>query len=98
MAENKIILQGLTRAVRADKAKDLRLVNMEADVVDGPQAAKLHGVVFSLLLLIIMLFAREGLLGKKEIWQTGRRSGGSSRAKSMIISSSREKTTILRPG
>ena len=33
-------------------------------------------VVFSLLLLIIMLFAREGLLGKKEIWQTGRRSGG----------------------
>ncbi|HBT6774359.1 TPA: branched-chain amino acid ABC transporter permease, partial [Klebsiella pneumoniae] len=36
----------------------------------------LRMVVFSLLLLIIMLFAREGLLGKKEIWQTGRRSGG----------------------
>jgi branched-chain amino acid transport system permease protein len=32
-------------------------------------------VVFSLLLLIIMLFAREGLLGKKEIWQTGRQHG-----------------------
>ena len=39
---------GLTRAVRADKAKDLRLVNMEADVVDGPQAAKLHGDVLHL--------------------------------------------------
>ena len=36
----------------------------------------LRMVVFSLLLLIIMLFAREGLLGKKEIWRTGRRSGG----------------------
>ncbi|GMX03003.1 hypothetical protein LOCUS_48740 [Klebsiella pneumoniae] len=33
----------------------------------------LRMVVFSLLLLIIMLFAREGLLGKKEIWQMGRR-------------------------
>ena len=38
--------------------------------------ARLWAMVFSLLLLIIMLFAREGLLGKKEIWQTGRRSGG----------------------
>ncbi len=36
------------RAVRADKAKDLRLVNMEADVVDGPQAAELHGDVLHL--------------------------------------------------
>ena len=35
----------------------------------------LRMVVFSLLLLIIMLFAREGLLGKKEVWQVrfGRR-------------------------
>ena len=31
---------------------------------------------FSLLLLIIMLFAREGLLGKKEIWQVGKRGRG----------------------
>lgn len=35
----------------------------------------LQMVVFSLLLLIIMLFAREGCW-EKEIWQTGRRSGG----------------------
>lgn len=33
----------------------------------------LRMVVFSLVLLIIMLFAREGLLGKQEIWQIGRR-------------------------
>ena len=36
----------------------------------------LRMVVFSLLLLIIMLFAREGLLGKKEIWQVGKRGRG----------------------
>ena len=39
---------GLARTVRADKAKDLRFINMEADVVDGPQAAKLHGDVLHL--------------------------------------------------
>ncbi|AFJ46942.1 branched-chain amino acid ABC transporter permease [Shimwellia blattae] len=35
----------------------------------------LRMVVFSLVLLVVMLFAREGLLGKKEIWQLTR-SGG----------------------
>ncbi len=40
----------------------------------------LRMVVFSLILLIIMLFAREGLLGKKEIWQIrpGRKRHGKS--------------------
>jgi branched-chain amino acid transport system permease protein len=33
----------------------------------------LRMVVFSLVLLVIMLFAREGLLGKKEIWQLRRK-------------------------
>ena len=37
----------------------------------------LRMVVFSLVLLIIMLFAREGLLGKREIWEIrGRRQNG----------------------
>lgn len=34
----------------------------------------LRMVVFSLVLLVIMLFAREGLLGKQEIWDIRRRS------------------------
>lgn len=33
----------------------------------------LRMVVFSLVLLIIMLFAREGLLGKREIWEINRK-------------------------
>ncbi|TKI04624.1 branched-chain amino acid ABC transporter permease [Martelella alba] len=32
----------------------------------------LRMVVFSLVLLVIMLFAREGLLGKREVWEIGR--------------------------
>lgn len=43
----------------------------------------LRMVVFSLLLLIIMLFAREGLLGKKEIWQTGK--GAAAMAENNVI-------------